>query len=346
MTRNPTPEYQLLFLNKLQRLLDEGSFSSTYKYALLISLADLCVEKGSDTDDTLELTCREIAQKFIQLYEHHSLPYPGKKGMLFQNSNNQAKVISRIDFFIKPSKRGHSGSNLHLKNYNKLLSGVTATVRTMPLWKLQRVGTEVDEFLYQNIERGSVITLKPGVMYCFRKFHGLISSIVRGQWVSWISGLGKNARLLGEGKHLEAFLFGEDRCDLKSFVPILRDLQNNFCFYCDKKIKGVPEVDHFIPWSRYPHDQGHNFVLSHKACNSSKSDMLASHDHLANWVQRNHDHNEQLVEYFDENYIKHDLDSSLAVARWAYERAENIESHLWISKKNLTKSSRLWRKVI
>ena len=35
-------------------------------------------------------------------------------------------------------------------------------------------------------------------------------------------------------------------------------------------------VDHFIPWRRYPLDLGHNFVLAHSACNSSKGDRLAA----------------------------------------------------------------------
>ena len=34
-------------------------------------------------------------------------------------------------------------------------------------------------------------------------------------------------------------------------------------------------VDHFISWSRYTTDLGHNFVLAHPGCNSQKSDYLA-----------------------------------------------------------------------
>jgi hypothetical protein len=34
---------QLAFLRQLQRLLDEGSFVASYKYALLHAIADLCV---------------------------------------------------------------------------------------------------------------------------------------------------------------------------------------------------------------------------------------------------------------------------------------------------------------
>lgn len=36
----PSPEQQIAFLQQLQRLLDEGSFTATYKYALLHAIAD------------------------------------------------------------------------------------------------------------------------------------------------------------------------------------------------------------------------------------------------------------------------------------------------------------------
>jgi hypothetical protein len=38
----PRSDEQILFLVKLQRLLDEGQFVAIYKYALLLSISDLC----------------------------------------------------------------------------------------------------------------------------------------------------------------------------------------------------------------------------------------------------------------------------------------------------------------
>jgi len=45
----------------------------------------------------------------------------------------------------------------------------------MPLWRLQRIGAEQLNFLYENQGDGGVIHLLPGIAYCFRKFHALIS---------------------------------------------------------------------------------------------------------------------------------------------------------------------------
>ena len=56
-----TPEAQLEFLTKLQRLFTEGDFTATYKFALLISLADICVEQGQDNADAMVVQHKDIA---------------------------------------------------------------------------------------------------------------------------------------------------------------------------------------------------------------------------------------------------------------------------------------------
>ena len=45
----PTAQEQLKFLKNIQLILQSGSFSSTYKFPLLISLSRLVIEKGQDT---------------------------------------------------------------------------------------------------------------------------------------------------------------------------------------------------------------------------------------------------------------------------------------------------------
>ena len=62
----PSAEEQLAFIRKLRRLLDEGQFVATYKYALLHAIADLCVVRGDDTGAPLTLATRELAERFVQ----------------------------------------------------------------------------------------------------------------------------------------------------------------------------------------------------------------------------------------------------------------------------------------
>lgn len=99
----PPAETQLQFLSKLQRVFAEGDFTATYKYALLISLADLAVELGSDTSHELVLAIRQIGERFIGLYWKHCVPYSNGRvdgtGVLIQNKGKQAAIVSYITDF-------------------------------------------------------------------------------------------------------------------------------------------------------------------------------------------------------------------------------------------------------
>ena len=93
----PTAEQQLQFLQHLQRLFDEGDFVATYKYALLMSLAELAVESGVDEGE-LELPMIDVAEKFAELYWSQTLPFvsgvPGASAaILTQNQGKQAAVV-------------------------------------------------------------------------------------------------------------------------------------------------------------------------------------------------------------------------------------------------------------
>ena len=72
----PNADDQIRFLVKLQRLLDEGLVVASFKFALLLALADLSVESGDDTGAPLILPETGIAEKFIQYYWRQAVPYP------------------------------------------------------------------------------------------------------------------------------------------------------------------------------------------------------------------------------------------------------------------------------
>jgi hypothetical protein len=105
----PTSDEQIQFLVSLQRLLDEGQFVASYKFALLLSLADLCVEMGNDSGSALTLTTDAIGYKFIQYYWRQAVPYPAasKASVLQQNTSKQAAVINLIG-----AARGKHGDSI------------------------------------------------------------------------------------------------------------------------------------------------------------------------------------------------------------------------------------------
>lgn len=134
----------------------------------------------------------------------------------------------------------------------RLVSKVDGVIRKMPLWKLQMVGGHPLEVLYENRRKGNSIRLKPGVMFCFRRFHEFVTDFVRGAWVRYVRRF--NESVPGESSDLDQFLFGSERASLKKYLPILRDVQQARCLYCKREVTGrsTTQIDHFIPWSLYP----------------------------------------------------------------------------------------------
>ena len=96
--RTPAAEEQLAFLRSLQRLLDEGSFVSSYKFALLHAIADLCLVKGDDSGAELELSTSEIAEQFVRLYWPQVAPFVagGHGQVLSQNTGRQAAIVREL----------------------------------------------------------------------------------------------------------------------------------------------------------------------------------------------------------------------------------------------------------
>lgn len=92
------PADQIRFLTNIQRLLSEGLFTATYKYALLAALADLSVELGDGYGSSLILSTFAIAEKFVEYYWRHAAPYTTAKDtrVLVQNTGKQAKIIALV----------------------------------------------------------------------------------------------------------------------------------------------------------------------------------------------------------------------------------------------------------
>ena len=346
----PTPEEQVLFLRNIQRLLGEGQFTASYKFALLHAIADLCVLKGDDSGADLILDVQDIGEKFIELYWQQCRPFQiGSQStgiILQQNTGRQAAVISKV---IK-AQQDFGGSLFKLKQtapdlWRSLKGTVKRVVNEMPLWKLQTVGSERLDFLYDNLDTTTkIVTLKPGVAFCFRAFYGLMRDLIQGAWVRFVQRL--NANNLGNLTDLGTFMFDQERSSLESYKNVLIDVQDRQCFYCHQDLRTNLEVDHFIPWSRYPTDLGHNFVLAHPRCNNSKSDYLAAEQHLESWSERNRIRSVELDQRLIDAGLPSDSSASLRITEWAYEQVEKSKGQVWLQQSVFQHLGPRWRELL
>lgn len=330
----PSAEAQLSFLTKLQRLFAEGDFSATYKFALLISLADLAVEVGSDTGDELMLSNKKIGERFIQLYWRHASPYgtgrpDAAPGVLVQNIGPQAAVVSAIVKFRAISSAATPQQAAHHPLYGALLAAVVATVSAQPLNYLQNFGGETDPFLYERLNRGE-IRLRPGIAYCLRRFHPLVQQLAKSHWVVHVKANRRNQVILGESGDLDDFLFATSRQSLALIGQGLRKLEGARCFYCGNALNSC-DVDHYVPFSLYSRDLAHNFVLAHPTCNRSKSDTLAGLPHLERWLERMFKQADALAEIGISAGVTADVGTTQRVAAWGYTSALASCAHAWMS---------------
>ncbi|MDN3485824.1 S24 family peptidase [Pseudoalteromonas sp. APC 3224] len=346
-------QQQLDFIAYIQRMLVEGEFTATYKYALLHAIADICVEhQNEDQSAPMEIKIDTLVDKFIQLYWNHSMPYAASNDivtntedmLLKQNSPSQAKFITEI-FKLQNSGVKSYNAFKNCQQYSNVIRSLRETFTKGPLWRLQLLSGKAECFLYPHILLGKSrepkrIVLNAGIAQCFRRFYDLVVHLSVTEWIEKVQTIKANQTLLGSQSQLQEFLFGSNRAALKVVTPLLIDIQNGLCFYCQKPMnlknekepKKTPQIDHFIPFKRYPNDLAHNFVAAHADCNNNKRDHLAAFVHRDRWLEQNLDIHKAEITNKLQPYFYCDADKSLAVSNWAYQVAESSSAKLWLGK--------------
>ena len=329
----PTAQQQLYFLGKIERLLSEGRFTSTYKFALLIALTNLAVEQGDDSGEPLKIGLDDIARQYLALYWNMARPYPRIDAILKQN--REAAKPSKMISLLKDEVRLGQSSYERLRIYRASRSTlVTETKRTLTkdvVYRLQTIGksseSAKDRFLYDHpptaaeCSRLKHIVLKPGVSACLRRMRGVIVALVQARWALWIR---ENNDKLAADRELESFLFGANRTPVSVYAERFHDMQQGRCFYSGERLAtaSAGEVDHFIPWARYPLDSPFNLVLASRKVNNSMRDALKPLEWRDRWLLRNETFHETLVAPAPSGFgaLAEDAEAVKSICRWLYAR--------------------------
>jgi 5-methylcytosine-specific restriction endonuclease McrA len=301
------------FAEKVLALLDEGQFTATYKYAVLLGLLDLSLENvGRHGEPPDQFTTAQLADKVIELYWPHALPFGRGRNaeVLLQNTGRnraQAAIVQHVqEFRVKVAAEHATGSLVRLRQlaplaFQRLRHDVEWKLIQMPLPRVQVVGNVSDPFVYEigwdstvrladvrAYQRGTPssfdnrILLRPGVGAWLIQLNGLLRPLIHRRWAALVAKLNDM-----EEARLERFLFGTSRAALEAVRPWLLELQRGRCFYCQQRLRGPgTHVDHFIPWSRFPEDGLANLVLADDRCNTAKRDFLAATPHVIRWAER------------------------------------------------------------
>ena len=285
------------FGQRLLSLLDTGSFTTSYKYATLLALIDeVLATVGPDGVPPSHVSGRAVGRRVLALYWPQARPF-STTGPLRQ-SNVTGDIVSKVGALrVRLGIPEHVGLEqariLHNEAIDSLERSVEETVLRYPIPLLQRFGSgaataQEQRFIYEyswqptTVPNDDRLTLVAGAGAALAALAGLIRPVVEREWLRFVAR--RNTDELDEFR-VERFLFGADRIALVSVRAPLLDHQGGRCFYCQRP-GGSWDVDHFIPWSRWPDDGLDNLVVAHSGCNNDKRASLASVDHLRRWWGR------------------------------------------------------------
>ena len=331
----PIADFQLNFLRRIQCLLESSSYTSTYKFALLMATANLAIESGVNDDRECSISYQQLAEQFIELYWTQVLPFSDQSSdsVLRQSSTTgQASVINSILSLQNNTKTTslNIARTQNIKLWQSTIKDIASTIKKYPAKYLQSAEDKVSrEFLYSYDSKPKVITLKPGIAYCFSRFSKIINKLCQQYWTEFVRKNRHNQIYFSDDVDLQDFLFNKSRQSLKLLIPILIDTQQRQCFYCNKPLKNNIEVDHFIPWSKYPIDTTHNFVLTDHKCNNSKRDYLAEELFYEKWLERNQQHGNTIEQEAKTIGFITNQQRSETISQWAYQIAVEHEDLVW-----------------
>lgn len=343
------------FGEKILAMLDQGSFTATYKYAVLLALVDACLEETDQQGrPPAAIHPRVLAARVIELYWPHTSLYGDAHGaeavVLRQNSGGQAEIVSRIRRFRASADPGAHVPLARARafdpaGYDRLIGDVTWKLVEMPLPRLQRFGKTHEPFLFlldwdervsrRAYERGDVdqvLRLRPGVGEHLVRLAGLLRPLVQQQWAARVVQFNRaQVPALDEQGDLEQFLFGAQRIDLSPVRSDLTELQSGDCFYCNEPLRARVDIDHFLPWARHPDNGIFNLVATHPTCNNRKREFLAAAVHVAVWSERfkRSDTSQTLEQIAVMRRWTSQASRTLSVARAVYLRLPP-EARLWV----------------
>ena len=326
----PTAQEQLDFLAKVERLLAEGRFTSTYKFALLIALTNIAVEQGDDSGNPLEIDLDDVARQFLALYWNMARPYPRVNAILKQNREaaKPSRMITLLKSEVKLGSSSYARLRIHRASRDALVTETRRTLAKDVLYRLQSLGAngaDGEPFLYDHPPTAAGcaalrhLRLKPGVGACLRRLRGVVVAIVQARWALWIR---ENNASLAADRELESFLFGTARTSVAIYAERFYELQDGRCLYTGDKLAGpkAGEVDHFIPWSRYPFDSPFNLALTSRKLNNKLRDSLKPVEWRARWLARNDACLAALTRPAPAGFgaLAEDAETVKAISRWIY----------------------------
>jgi 5-methylcytosine-specific restriction endonuclease McrA len=299
---------QLDLLERLQALLRESKYTTTYKFALLHAMCDVALEMPQSE---LAVPLQRVSRRVIELYWKHVVPFqiPRSTSLisLRQSTGGPAGALTLVSRW---RERAQSATGPGHRAYD-YAPAMLSILRKDVLRRLQPKGQAI---LYREPIGLTHLEFLPGVPEALRRFHGLLTDMIQVRWTSWIER--QNPEVAGSDA-LRGHLFGVDRTSLRAVVAPMLELQAGRCFYSGDRISDqTAEVDHVLPWSLTHNNSVGNLVLATKAANLAKGDRLPTALQTRHWTRRNINHYAELRAIADSTGLLWDPEGLACLGEW------------------------------
>lgn len=263
--------------------------TTTYKYGFFKAL----LENVANINDGMEISFEDLFYSFSKIYwnliVHHRLWQSNSKG--------QVSSVQRIIEAFQQENDIPTEWNfdqLPIKLQQDLIKEVKKCGKKYVIGALY--GDFNGEIYTFNL-KNEYLKLNLKYYHFFHTYKRILTNVTNYQLAQFLEKFNDVEKV---NQLLSKVEFVTKRQSLKEFAILLQQAGIHDCFYCNKPVKKIVHVDHFIPWSYIQNDQLWNFVISCPTCNTSKSNKLPIEKYLAAIIAQNEALmvKESLKEYF------------------------------------------------
>jgi 5-methylcytosine-specific restriction endonuclease McrA len=269
------------FLTTVQRILQYGLTTNSYKYALLRALAAFGKRQGGEST----IPFAWLAEQFLAYY----WPFVT---LHIRQATDQARdpVIMRFIRGVPPSMASsvYGAREKFRRNnpqqYQEILdrccrSGGCFDEVVPRLHTIHR--RQVDPLLYDFDMQKRELYLRSGAWLFLQEYGAVVELLSIGAWVRFTEQYTTQPRLYEKIAGIKP-----ERHALR-YKTLLHSYCRGICFYCETASNSQLHVEHVIPWSFVFEDRIWNLVLACQTCNSSKSDQTPGDRYIEKLTDRN-----------------------------------------------------------
>ena len=253
----------IAFGQRILALLDTGSFTASYKYAVLLALLDAVLEgTGNHGRQPTVLHGRDIGRRVLELYWPQARPFTDDGPLAQSRLRDVVQKIGefRVEYRVPEHATIDRVRTQHPDAFAVLEREVVATVVRYPIPLLQKIGAGG-----RAVERPFIYTYGWSMGVGASTVHsdgfddrmhliddagehlaalaGLLRPVIEREWLQFVAAR-NDANV--EELRLQQFLFGSERIGLGALVEPLHAVQGGRCFYCDQSAAGGWEIDPLV----------------------------------------------------------------------------------------------------